>query len=351
MLLVDKFEYRFHAPNEGDIVVFPPPVPTPDDFIKRVIGRPGDRLRVAGGTVYLNDVRAESSTTLRSTRTTTLQIRDYGIYVSYGDGWQRLDPKSANVPPASQWTAPDRIPPHCYIMLGDNRNDSEDSHIWGFAQDGGRFATGPARRRTRRIHRTRVSHLLAAFTSQDSLRRAAKYRRRGPLLAMAIGSEPGPAAGRTRTAPAQPSSSDFRRSPDFRWNPHIRSGEYVLINTFAYRIGAPHRDEIVAFRHEGGAREVFIKRVVGLPGDRIRIDRGRVYVDGRVLDEPYVRYADDRSFPEVTVPAGLGLRAGRQPRQQRGLASLRPGIRRSPDRPRRRRPLAAAYAGRLVSRH
>lgn len=141
VLLVDKFEYRFHAPNEGDIVVFPPPVPTPDDFIKRVIGRPGDRLRIAGGTVYLNGVPlVEHYTAERPDY--ALQIRDYGIYVSYGDGWQRLDPKSANVPPASSWTAPDRIPPHCYIMLGDNRNDSEDSHIWGFAQDSGRFAAG-----------------------------------------------------------------------------------------------------------------------------------------------------------------------------------------------------------------
>jgi signal peptidase I len=84
--------------------------------------------------------------------------------------------------------------------------------------------------------------------------------------------------------------------------PHIRSGEYVLINTFAYRIGAPHRGEIAAFHHDGGAREVFIKRVVGLPGEHIRIDRGRVYVDGRALDEPYVRNGDDRSFPEVIVP-------------------------------------------------
>ena len=40
------------------------------------------------------------------------------------------------------WTAPDRIPPHCYVMFGDNRNDSEDSHVWGFAQDAGRFASG-----------------------------------------------------------------------------------------------------------------------------------------------------------------------------------------------------------------
>ncbi|HEV3090912.1 MAG TPA: signal peptidase I [Candidatus Cybelea sp.] len=141
VLLVDKFEYRFHRPNEGDIVVFPPPVPTPDDFIKRVIGRPGDKLRVAGGTVYINDV-ALRETYVAEKPAYDLQVRDYGIYVSYGAGWQRLDPSSANVPPASQWTASDRIPPHCYLMFGDNRNDSEDSHIWGFAQDGGRFATG-----------------------------------------------------------------------------------------------------------------------------------------------------------------------------------------------------------------
>jgi hypothetical protein len=41
------------------------------------------------------------------------------------------------------WGAPDRIPPNCYLMFGDNRNDSEDSHIWGFAQNHGTFASGP----------------------------------------------------------------------------------------------------------------------------------------------------------------------------------------------------------------
>jgi signal peptidase I len=142
VLLVDKFEYRFRRPNEGDIVVFPPPVPTPDDFIKRVIGRPGDSLRISGGIVYLNGKALRESYTAEKPAY-NLEIRDYGIYVSYGVGWQRLDPSSANVPPASGWTAPDKIPPHCYIMLGDNRNDSEDSHIWGFAQDQGPFAAGP----------------------------------------------------------------------------------------------------------------------------------------------------------------------------------------------------------------
>ncbi|MBV8489920.1 MAG: signal peptidase I [Candidatus Eremiobacteraeota bacterium] len=142
VLLVDKFEYRFHAPNEGDIVVFPPPVPTPDDFIKRVIGRPGDTLKVSGGTVYI-DGKPLVEPYVADKPQYDLQVRDYGIYVTYGTGWERLDPHQANVPPKVAWTAPDRIPPHCYIMFGDNRNDSEDSHVWGFAQDGGTFATGP----------------------------------------------------------------------------------------------------------------------------------------------------------------------------------------------------------------
>jgi signal peptidase I len=141
VLLVDKFEYRFHAPREGDIVVFPPPVPTPDDFIKRVIGLPGDQLRIDHGVVYLNGIALKEPYTADKPDY-NLEVRNYGIYVSYGAGWQRLDPSSANVPPAAQWSAPDRIPPHCYIMMGDNRNDSEDSHIWGFAQDSGRFASG-----------------------------------------------------------------------------------------------------------------------------------------------------------------------------------------------------------------
>lgn len=138
VLLVDKFEYHFHKPNEGDIVVFPPPIPTPDDFIKRVIGRPGDTLRVEGGTVYLNGV-ALREPYIAQRPDYQLEIKNYGIYV---DGTP-LDPSQANIPPKSDWTAPNRIPPNCYFMMGDNRNDSEDSHIWGFAQDSGTFATGP----------------------------------------------------------------------------------------------------------------------------------------------------------------------------------------------------------------
>lgn len=85
-------------------------------------------------------------------------------------------------------------------------------------------------------------------------------------------------------------------------SPHISSGEFVLINTLAYKFSSPRRGEIVAFRHDGFTPETYIKRVIGLPGDRVRIDRGVVYVNGIKLDEPYVQYSDTRSMPEIIVP-------------------------------------------------
>jgi len=84
--------------------------------------------------------------------------------------------------------------------------------------------------------------------------------------------------------------------------PRIASGEFVLINTLAYRFSSPQRDDIIAFRHDGASVQVFIKRVIGIPGDRVAVVRGRVYRNGRALSEPYVQYRDDRSFAEVSVP-------------------------------------------------
>lgn len=99
----------------------------------------------------------------------------------------------------------------------------------------------------------------------------------------------------------------FVRTPQvsgLSMSPHITSGEYVLINTLAYRFELPRRGDIIAFHHDGDTPEVYIKRIVGLPGDRVRIDRGTVYVNGAKLDESYVRYQDTRSFPETTVSSG-----------------------------------------------
>lgn len=99
----------------------------------------------------------------------------------------------------------------------------------------------------------------------------------------------------------------FMRTPQvsgLSMSPRIDSGETVLINTVAYRFGAPARGDIIAFHHDAPAPEIFIKRIIGLPGDRVAIDGGRVSVNGTPLVEPYVRYPDRRSFPAVTVPPG-----------------------------------------------
>lgn len=99
----------------------------------------------------------------------------------------------------------------------------------------------------------------------------------------------------------------FMRTPQvsgLSMAPHIASGEIVVINTMAYRVGAPARGDIIAFHHDGPTPEIFIKRVIGLPGDRIAIDRGTVIVNGTPLVEPYVRFPDERSFRAVTVPQG-----------------------------------------------
>jgi signal peptidase I len=137
VLLVNEFEYRFSKPHEGDIVVFTPPVISPNDYIKRTIGLPGDRIAVHGGVVFRNGA-AMNEPYIEDKPAYELEIKQYGVYV---DG-SPLDPATANIPPRSAWSAPDRVPAGYYLMFGDNRNDSADSHVWGFAQTGGTFATG-----------------------------------------------------------------------------------------------------------------------------------------------------------------------------------------------------------------
>ena len=85
--------------------------------------------------------------------------------------------------------------------------------------------------------------------------------------------------------------------------PRIESDEYVLINALAYRMGVPRRGDVVAFRHERSAPSVYLKRIVGVPGDRVDVRRGIVYLNGAALREPYVLFRDARSAPAVVVPA------------------------------------------------
>jgi signal peptidase I len=77
--------------------------------------------------------------------------------------------------------------------------------------------------------------------------------------------------------------------------PTLRDGEFVLVNRLAYRFGSPTRGDIVVFRSINQVDLDLIKRIIGVPGDRIIIGDGKVVVNGVTLNEPYINAAPSYS--------------------------------------------------------
>jgi len=82
----------------------------------------------------------------------------------------------------------------------------------------------------------------------------------------------------------------------------FQNGEYIIVNRLAYKIGQPQRGDVVVFVPPGHPESTFferlvgipgetdyIKRIIGIPGDTIRIENGQVYVNGQLINEPYIR--------------------------------------------------------------
>lgn len=86
--------------------------------------------------------------------------------------------------------------------------------------------------------------------------------------------------------------------------PSLDDQERIFINKFVYRIEPIQRGDIVVFRYPRDPQKSFIKRVIGVAGDHVRIADGHVLLNGKMLVEDYVpvAYQDDRSYSEVVVP-------------------------------------------------
>jgi signal peptidase I len=82
--------------------------------------------------------------------------------------------------------------------------------------------------------------------------------------------------------------------------PTLHHGQFLVVNKLAYRLGPLQRGDIIVFRYPSNRKRSFIKRVIGLPGDRLQIVRGQVWVNDQLFDEPYV-YAPGRDTLAPTV--------------------------------------------------
>ena len=88
--------------------------------------------------------------------------------------------------------------------------------------------------------------------------------------------------------------------------PSLEDQERIFINKFVYKLEPIERADIVVFHYPREPQKSYIKRVIALPGDTVKIVAGRVYVNQQLLSEAYVpeNYFDYRSYPLVVVPPG-----------------------------------------------
>jgi signal peptidase I len=87
--------------------------------------------------------------------------------------------------------------------------------------------------------------------------------------------------------------------------PRLENSDRLFINKFIYHFSSIERGDVVVFHYPRDPEKSYIKRVIALPGDRLRITHGTIWLNGKQQYEPYVpeEYRDDQSMAEMIVPA------------------------------------------------
>ncbi len=86
--------------------------------------------------------------------------------------------------------------------------------------------------------------------------------------------------------------------------PTIQVKDRLLVNKLIYHLEDPHRGDIMVFRppYEIGARDDYVKRLIAIPGDKVEIKKGNLYINNQVQQEPYLVAEMDYNFGPVIVP-------------------------------------------------
>lgn len=108
LVLLDRVDYRLHSPARGDVVILHDPFDPAQDFVKRVVGVPGDHLLIRAGYLYVNGVRLDEPYVQKPWVLTT----NWPAFPTAADG--------------------EAVPPGNYFVLGDNRDNSGDSRLFGY---------------------------------------------------------------------------------------------------------------------------------------------------------------------------------------------------------------------------
>lgn len=92
------------------------------------------------------------------------------------------------------------------------------------------------------------------------------------------------------------------RVDGYSMEPTLQSGEFVIVNKMAYRLGSPKVGDVIVFHYPRDPEQEYIKRVIGLPGDHVRIADGQVFLNDQPLEEPYIASPPAYAPQEWDVP-------------------------------------------------
>lgn len=84
----------------------------------------------------------------------------------------------------------------------------------------------------------------------------------------------------------------------------LHDREYMIVTKYQYLFNDPQRFDVVICHYPGRGNTNFVKRIVGIPGDRVAVQNGLLYVNGEAVEEPYIDYRPNYSMEEIVVEEG-----------------------------------------------